>query len=230
MSQKIKVLSFDLDDTLWPCYPTIERAEQLLYQWLSKHVPAITEKYNPEELREKRHLLLNSHIELAHDLTKLRIKSFEQLTQELALSTDWIDPAFEIFYEARQRVTLYDDVKPVLDELSKRYQMVSLTNGNASPVKTGVNHWFEFSLNSATVGKLKSEPDIYLQVQKQVNIEPGQMLHIGDHPVHDIAGAQSAGVFAVWLNREQKQWSLQGNQPDAEINSLYQLPDLLEKL
>ena len=230
MSQTIKVLSFDLDDTLWPCLPTIERAEKLLYQWLSDQVPVITQHYDLYQLHEKRRLLLNNHSELAHDLTQLRIKSFEMLADEFELSSDWINPAFKIFYKARQQVTLFDDVKPVLDKLNEEFKLVSLTNGNASTVETGVDHWFDFALNSASVGKLKSEPDIYRQVQKLASIEARQMVHIGDHPLQDISGAKSAGVFAIWLNRENRSWTLENCQPDAVISSLFDLPALLSQL
>ncbi len=230
MPKIIKVLSFDLDDTLWPCFPTIQRAEKKLYQWLSEHVPSVTQQYSLDQLREKRHRLLDSHVHLAHNLTQLRIKSFEMLADELGLTNDWIGPAFKIFYEARQQVNLFDDVKPVLDELNETFKLVSVTNGNASTIKTGVDHWFDFGLNSASVGKLKSEPDIYRQVQKLSKIEAQQMVHIGDHPLQDVAGAKSAGVFAVWLNREEKHWTLGSCQPDAVINSLYELPALLSKL
>lgn len=230
MPQDIQVLSFDLDDTLWPCNPTIENAENLLYQWLADHVPVITQHYDAIQLREKRRLLLAGHADLAHDLTMLRMRSFEQLTEEFDLGSDWIKPAFEIFYEARQQVTLYEDVKPVLDELNKEFRLVSLTNGNADPAKAGVGHWFDFSLNSAGVGKLKSEPEIYRQVQKRANIEARQMVHVGDHPLQDISGAKNAGVFAIWLNRDDKQWNLESCQPDMVINTLHELPPLLRKL
>jgi len=229
MTQKIKVLSFDLDDTLWPCYPTIYQAEKLLYQWLSDHVPAITQSYDLLQLRDKRHSLLSEYPELAHNLTQLRIRSFEQLAQEFQLTVDWIGPAFEVFYEARQQVTLFDDVSPVLDELNKDYQLVSLTNGNADTIKTGIDHWFDFSLNSETVGKLKSEPDIYWQVQKLTNVDAQHMVHIGDDPINDISGAKTAGAFAIWLNRNQQQWTLDGCEPDAIITSLYELPALLRE-
>ncbi|MFV9616800.1 MAG: HAD family hydrolase, partial [Gammaproteobacteria bacterium] len=82
----------------------------------------------------------------------------------------------------------------------------------------------------ASVGKLKSEPDIYRQVQKLANIEARQMVHIGDHPLQDISGAKSAGVFAVWLNRQNRPWRLVDCQPDAVISSLRELPSLLKKL
>ena len=230
MTQTIKVLSFDLDDTLWPCLPTILRAEELLHKWLSVNVPEISSSYDVYQLREKRLALLNSHPELTHDLTQLRIKSFEQLAVEFELGDDWIKPAFAIFYEARQQVTLYDDVEPVLDELNKDFCLISLTNGNADTIKTGVDHWFDFALNAASVGKLKSEPDIYWHAQKMTNINAQQMVHIGDDPINDISGAKSAGVFAIWLNREKKQWSLDSCEPDAVISSLHELPVLLKKL
>jgi putative hydrolase of the HAD superfamily len=230
MPGKIKLLSFDLDDTLWPCYPVIHSAEELLYQWMKEHVPVLTQHYDINRLREKRHQLLEEYPELAHDMTKLRIRSFEQLSSELDLTLEWIKPAFEIFYEARQKVTLYDDVRPVLDELKRDYQLVSLTNGNASTEKTGVGHWFDFSLSSAIVGKLKAEPDIYLQVLERAGIESNQMIHFGDHPLHDIAGAQSAGVGAVWLNRDDRQWTMEECYPDAIINSLHEIPSLLKTL
>ena len=230
MSQTIKVLSFDLDDTLWPCSPTILRAEKLLYKWLSDHVPEITQNYDIYQLRDQRRSLFNQYPELAFDLTQLRIRSFELLAEEFNLADDWIEPAFEIFYEARQQVTLYDDVIPVLDELKKDFKLVSLTNGNADTVKTGVDHWFDFALNSASVGKLKSEPDIYRQVQKLANIDSRQMVHIGDDPVHDITGAKAAGVLAIWLNRQQKQWTLDDCEPDAVISNLHELPEILSQL
>jgi len=229
-SQTIKVLSFDLDDTLWPCSPTILRAEELLYQWLTAHVPVITKSYDKYQLRDKRRSLFNTHPELTYDLTRLRIKSFELLAEEFGLADDWIKPAFKIFYEARQQVTLFDDVRPVLDELTKEFQLVSLTNGNADTVKTGIDHWFDFALNSASVGKLKSEPDIYHQVQKLANIEARQMVHIGDDPLHDIVGAKTAGVFAIWLNRQKRSWTLDDCQYDAEIESLHELPALIDRL
>ena len=34
---KIKAISIDLDDTLWPIWPVIERAEKALHDWLAAH-------------------------------------------------------------------------------------------------------------------------------------------------------------------------------------------------
>ena len=230
MSSPIKVISFDLDDTLWPCYPTIIRAEKKLYRWLRENVTAITDIYSEEQLSKKRQRLLHSRSDLVHDLTALRLLFFKQLAAELKIADEWVEPAFKIFYQARQQVTLYDDVKPVLDHLIQKFCLVSLTNGNADTVKTGVDHWFEHSISSIEVGESKSEPAIYRYVQKLINIDAHQMVHIGDDPVNDIAGAKKAGIHAVWLNRDEREWPLQGYRPDATINHLHQLPDIISKL
>ena len=227
MTGGIKVISFDLDDTLWPGMPTILAAEQTLYNWLREHAGIITQHYDIQQLREKRRELLGAHPEMAHDLTRLRLLSFEVLADEFSLDRDWIAPAFEVFYEARQQVRLFTDVKPVLDELKQRYRLASLTNGNADPEKTGVAHWFEFSLNSITAGRLKSEAAIYRQLQQEMAISPAQHVHVGDDPENDIAGAHAAGAYTIWLNRERNAWPLDACRPDAQVETLHDLPGVL---
>ena len=37
--KRISAISLDLDDTLWPVWPTIERAERVLHAWLAKEAP-----------------------------------------------------------------------------------------------------------------------------------------------------------------------------------------------
>ena len=75
----IKLLTFDLDDTLWPCMITIMRTEESLHQWFSKHHPNIVQRYSIKQLRHKRQQLAQAHQHIAHDLTALRKKYFLDL-------------------------------------------------------------------------------------------------------------------------------------------------------
>ena len=104
MKTTIKLLSFDLDDTLWPCRPTIIAAENALYRWLQDNVPEIPRLYDIHALRQKRIEYLEQHQDLAHDMSRLRIASLQALAREMALAEDWVNDAFEVFYEARQSV------------------------------------------------------------------------------------------------------------------------------
>ena len=48
----IRAISIDLDDTLWPIWPTIAKAEQVLLHWLTLHAPATARLFaNTEALR-----------------------------------------------------------------------------------------------------------------------------------------------------------------------------------
>ncbi|MEP6790835.1 MAG: HAD family hydrolase, partial [Ramlibacter sp.] len=58
---KIRAISFDLDDTLWPIWPTIERAEKTLHNWLAENAPMAAALFSsPVALREIRdHMAAN---------------------------------------------------------------------------------------------------------------------------------------------------------------------------
>ncbi|MBT4395859.1 MAG: HAD family hydrolase, partial [Acidiferrobacteraceae bacterium] len=51
-------------------------------------------------------------------------------------------------------------------------------------------------------------------------------LHVGDHPLEDVIGAQQAGLKAVWVNRNGDDWT-HDETPHAEVNDLAQLVEVL---
>ncbi|MBS7676544.1 HAD family hydrolase, partial [Vibrio cholerae] len=57
-------------------------------------------------------------------------------------------------------------------------------------------------------------------------VDASAAVHVGDHPGDDIAGAQQAGLRAVWFNPTGKAWE-GDKRPDAQIRSLTELPPLL---
>lgn len=227
---KIKLLSFDLDDTLWPCKPTIMQAERTLYEWMQQRVPEITSRFDPQALRSHRMNFLQQRQDLSHDMSALRIESLKALAQEMKLETGWVNEAFDVFYQARQQITLYDDVTPVMDALKKQYRLIALTNGNASIDKTGVAHWFEFALSAAEVGHQKPHPRFFAGVLERTGLDAGEILHIGDDPYRDISAAFVAGIRSVWLNRLGQPWPHGEYQADREIESLTALPEMLNEL
>ena len=225
----IKLLSFDLDDTLWPCKPTILLAEETLYTYLQNRVPKITQQLDILQLRKKRQIFLELHPELCHNLSVLRVESLKALASEFSLEDDWVDEAFQVFYDARQKVTLFDDAVAALDQLHTDYRLVAVSNGNANIEKTGVGHWFEFSVSAADVGFMKPHPAIFEAVLERSNCLVDEVLHIGDDH-NDVFGARQAGIRSVWLNRSDKKWQYQDCEADFHINSLAELPGLLEEL
>jgi len=225
--KNIQLICFDLDDTLWPCMPTIIRAEEALYQWLRNNKPAVTEKYTVLELRDKRLALAENRPELKHDLSKLRKVSLSQLADEFNDRADWIDTAFDVFYEARQNVNLFADVIEVLHELSSVYELAAMTNGNADIRRTEIGHLFKYAITAEATGAAKPDQLMFSSLLQQSALTPQQILYVGDHPVQDIEGAHKAGIPNVWLNRQKQAWSHQQIRPDNSVTDLYEVLQLL---
>jgi len=225
-----KLICFDLDDTLWPCMPTIQQAEQTLYNWLAENKPEITATYNVEQLRLKRKQLIQAQPELIHDLSAARRVHLKQLAFETNDSSEWVETAFKVFYEARQKVNLFDDVIPVLSTLKTKYTLAALTNGNAHISKTGLADYFDFQISAADVQAAKPHPAMFISAMEKAGVSPVQTLHVGDHPVHDIQGARNAGIDAVWIKRFEQHWDWNEAEPDQQFNDLHQFHQWLSKL
>ena len=111
----ISVISIDLDDTLWDCTPVILNAEKVQRDWLEQRYPKITQAYSMLEMRAHRIELIKQQPNLGHDLTELRCISLEIIAEEFDYPTTLARNAVEQFLEARNLVTIFDDVIPVLE-------------------------------------------------------------------------------------------------------------------
>jgi putative hydrolase of the HAD superfamily len=70
---KIKAISLDLDDTLWPVWPTIGRAEETLAQWLAEKAPLTVPLCAiPGYQRQIREEMPSLRPDLGNDLSALR--------------------------------------------------------------------------------------------------------------------------------------------------------------
>ncbi|VAW61492.1 hypothetical protein MNBD_GAMMA08-2128 [hydrothermal vent metagenome] len=215
-----KLICFDLDDTLWPCMPTIEFAEQTLYDWLAKNKSTITNKYSIEQLRVKRKQLITAQPALMCDLSAARRVHLKQLAAEINDTDEWVETAFNIFYEARQNVSLFDDVVPVLSSLKKNYTLAALTNGNAHINKTGLAEYFDFQISAADVNAAKPDPAMFYRAMQIAGVNFSETLHVGDHPTHDILGARNAGIDSVWIRRFNQKWDLDAQEPEQQFLDL----------
>lgn len=225
---RIRAITLDLDDTLWPIWPTIERAEGVLQAWLAEHAPATAALLtDPEQRRAIRAAVNRDLADRAHDLTLLRR---EAIRRALLLAGDpeaHAESAFEVFFAERQRVTLYEDALPALQHLAARFPLVALSNGNADVHRVGLGAHFHASVSAREQGCSKPDPRIFRAAADRAGVPPEAVLHIGDDPGHDVLGALGVGMQAVWLNREGREWPHESDQPHLECANLLLLCDLL---
>ena len=230
--KKIKLLSFDLDDTLWLSKPVIQRAEQVFYAYLTSAAPALVERFSPEALRAHRLDFLKRHPTFAHQISQWRIAS---LSDALTLcgyktqSTVIAQEAFAQFIAARQQVTLFPHCEEVIRQLSKTYMLISLTNGNADLSQQPVGQYFHANYQAEHVNAAKPEPALFLKALEIAGCKPQEAIHIGDHAIDDIRGANAIGLLTI-----QACLKTDSPEPDAladeRFNDWRELPIKIEQL
>lgn len=228
---KIKAISLDLDDTLWPIWPVIERAELALHHWLEEHAPMTAALFStPAALRDLRNYasteLVKRKPELKYDLSALRRESIR-----LALFRAKEDPlmaeaAFDVFMAERNKVVFYDDALPALERLRTRYPLVALSNGNANVHAVGLGPYFSASISAREFGVGKPDAKIFYAAAGALDLTPSDMVHIGDDASLDVLGALNAGMQAVWLNRGDHLWARE-QAPSMTVSHLHEVCDLL---
>ena len=204
---RVKAISIDLDDTLWPIWPTIEKAEKALHQWLQEFAPMTAALFsNPSALREIRDHMSSTRPDLKSDLSALRRESIRLALYRAGESPLLAEQAFEVFFAERQRVTLFDDALPALEFLSVRFPLVSVSNGNSDLEKVGVGAFFRAGISAREFGVGKPDPRIFHAAAGAVDLLPEDLLHVGDDATLDGLGALNAGMQAAWVNRSDNLW------------------------
>jgi putative hydrolase of the HAD superfamily len=224
---RIRAITLDLDDTLWEIGPVIRRAEAELWQWLALNYPRIPQRVTPDELSGIRSRVAAEHPDKGHDFRFLRKQSLARVALMSGYSADLVEPAFDVFDAARNRVEFFPDVLPVLEALTRRFRLVALTNGNASLKRIGVRHLFHDVVTAVEAGAAKPARPIFEEAIRRAGVNREQVLHVGDHPENDIEGARSAGLRSVWMNRNGGAWPEHLSQPDAIVTNMSELHDLL---
>ena len=217
------VLSFDLDDTLWPVGPVIAAAESELLAWLRARYPRTLSGHDIESLRALRAGVAERFPEHGHDLTFLRHRALKDLFEAAGHAESLAEEAFEVFFAARNRVEFYDDVRPSLLRLRSRYRLFALSNGNADLHRCGIGDLFAGHITARAAGAAKPDARIYAALVEMAGVEARQVLHIGDDPLADVVGAMQAGMQAVWLNRDARQWPEQYERPARTISTLAEI-------
>lgn len=196
-----RLITLDLDDTLWPVVPTLVAAEDALFNWLAEHAPATTARFDQATLRDLRTALARERQDLIHDMNWLRTESIRRALVAAGDDPGLAGPAFEVFLAARQRVTFFHDVLPILGRWASERPLVAISNGNADVTDVGLGHLFAGAFSAHLVGFAKPDPRLFLLACEAHGVAPEETLHIGDDLEADVLGARQAGLQAAWLRR-----------------------------
>jgi HAD superfamily hydrolase (TIGR01549 family) len=140
-----------------------------------------------------------------------------------------------------ESVRCFPDVPDALQQLTEAgYVLGILTNAfqpmwmrDAELERYNLLQYFpddEKRMSAADIGHLKPHPQVFRYALQQMGTPADKTVYVGDNPVADIAGAQGMGLRAVLRVNKPVPPLISGLiVPDATINSLAELPPILEQ-
>lgn len=225
----IRALTLDLDDTLWPVWPALERADQDVHAWLRTHHPAVAEAWPIPAMRELRARIAAERTDLAHDFTTQRHLTMRYAFAACGIDEAPVDALWEIYFAARNAVELYEDSLPALRRIAERLPVAALTNGNADLERVGIAAHFRHHVSAREIGAPKPDPAIFRAALERLGAAPHEVLHVGDDPALDVAGARAVGLRVAWINRRGEPWPAElGDPPELDLPDMTALADWLD--
>jgi FMN phosphatase YigB (HAD superfamily) len=144
-------------------------------------------------------------------------------------------------WERIPEVHLFPDVIPFLEILHQRGIKMGIVTNASQPMTLRDNELMGYDLmrffpeashriSAADVGYLKPHMAIFEHALKVLGTQPDETIFIGDNPVADIAGSQSAGMKAILRVLTPTRSMISGLiVPDAAINTFEELPSILDE-
>ncbi len=196
--EKIKVVAFDADDTLWDCQSWFDEVEHqcgdLLRPWATQEEVTQslfnTERGNMELLGYGTKAFTISLVENAVKVTH------GEITGDIVLKLIELGKGL-----LRFPTTPLPEVKETLQALSDdgRYRLVVFTKGElldqeGKLKRSGLSQYFEYMETVSNKGK-----DEYVALCDHLGVVPEEMLMVGNSFRSDIAPALAVGCYAVHI-------------------------------
>jgi putative hydrolase of the HAD superfamily len=91
----------------------------------------------------------------------------------------------------------------------------------------GLAPYFQGAISARAFGLAKPAPQIYAAVAEHLSVPMDAVLHVGDDPELDVAGALAAGQHAAWVNREARSWPNGLPAPSLQVRDMGELARVL---
>ncbi len=211
----IKAVIFDFDDTLG-------NREKYSYLTFSEVLDRVAPELDPwkREMLLQHMMIFDQHGEV--NRSYVRNSVLEKFGIDLGenLHDYWMKNQW-------RNSMLYDDARPVLEELKKRgYRLGILTNGpsygqRAKVRKSGLEDLLDAVVVSGETDCAKPDPRIFEMIAEMLSLPAAQCAYVGDMFRNDIYGAHLAGMFPVWF------WPHGSREVSVEVERIQSLTDLM---
>ena len=238
----IEAVLFDGDQTLWDFERVMREALVCIAAELRAARPGpFADTLRWEDLEHDRSVVGVAFEGREFNLRRLRIYGFTRTLERLreaeggdeSADTRLAEKLADSYFHHRDRdPALFEDTLPCLDALRQHYRLGLLSNGSRLPEKVGLGAYFDAVVFAQDHRVAKPDKGIFEVVERELGVEPGGCVLVGDHPLNDVAGAKRAGWRAVWIDRDRAGSFTpppgSDEHPDAVVTSLDELPSVLQ--
>ena len=220
----IKIIVFDVDDTLFPEREFVRSGFQAVGEWiLNKYaVPRFFEfawKFFVQGNRGKIFNLV---------LAEIGIEDDPQIIQEL----------IEIYRKHKSQISLYSDARWAIDYFKDHKKLGAITDGYLTTQRNKVEalhiaNSFDTIIYSDEYGRenWKPSPVPYLKVMELTGFQGSECVYVGDNPHKDFVTAKKLSWLTVQIKRQNGEYSqtlaAPGYEADRTILSLAELETIL---
>ena len=102
-----------------------------------------------------------------------------------------------------KRVPLYDQVPDLLDELERSGLRLGVMSDFPVARKIellGLDGRWDCAISTEQVGYLKPNPEPFERLIECLDVDPSEILYVGNSYEYDVVGASRAGLRTAWLN------------------------------
>ena len=236
---RIKGIIFDYGGTIDT--NGIHWGEFIWEQYKNAGIDVTHEAYRDAYVHGERFLAKNPVIEPTDTFHTL-------LRKKLAIHFDYLRERFPekgFGAETAEKIAdgCYSKVKETLEttcaivkSLSDRYPLVLVTNfyGNMNVVleEFCLSEYFKNIVESSVVGLRKPDPALFALGVEKIQMQPQEIVVIGDSYRKDIHPSSTLGCKTVWLKNIcwEEEPVIEGHEATAIIKSLEELPDIIGKM
>jgi len=225
----ITTIVFDLDDTL---YDEVEYCKSG-FTAVSEYLAESSKAHQAERIFDClwKQFTCGNHT-----------RTFNAALEELEIDHDdkLITELIKVYRNHIPKITLPQDSRDILRQLSDKYTLALLTDGflPAQRLKVqalGIEKYFKCIVYTEELGRdcWKPSPAGFEKIMRSLNVEPGAMVYIADNEEKDFIAPNKLGFLTIKLIRPCRIHTSTSQHPDAAaqyvIHKISELPALLEK-
>ncbi|MCX8117268.1 MAG: HAD family hydrolase [Desulfobacterota bacterium] len=193
----VRIVSFDMDGTL---------VDPEFTDWVWLHgIPELYARKHGHSFSEAKALVVEEYRKVGE--AAVEWYDIQYWFRRFELEEDWET----LMRRYADKIIAYEDSHPTLERLKGRYSLILSSNAGREFIQiemevAGLKNYFEHLFSATSdFGVVKKTPQFYLRICEILQVEPNEILHVGDHYEFDYLIPRSVGIQAYFLDRAGKQ-------------------------